>query len=827
MEKLLYKFIDEGKQEHEEISAFIREFKTTNELLFKEKNKSLSELRFEVYGLYSKEEVTETMEEYMSKTRANYGSGIARPKIDDKDHFELKGQFLKELCDNTFSGLDHEDANEHIEKVLEIFDLFHIHNITQDQVILRVFPMSLTGATSRWLRNKPSSSIKTLEDLKVKFLSKYCPPARTAKKIEEINNFQQEPDETQCRLDYATHLCEETNLVLNWEKCHFMVKEGIILGHKISRAGIEVDRAKINNVPFELMYDASDFAIGSILGQRIDGKFKLIYYASKTLNNAQEHYTTTEKELLAVVFSFDKFRPYLILSKTIVYTNHSALKYLFSKQDAKPRLIRGVLLLQGFDIKIKDKKGVENLVADHLSRLENPYFRVFIEEEIIDEFPDKHLMMLKAKPNDDEPWLCPDKIMRRCVVGSEILEILALYHSGPTGGHHSASVTKRKVYESGFFWPSIFKDARDYVMRCDACQRSGNISSRSEMPQTIFWSVGYKPKDWSEKLNDALWAFRTVYKTLTGCTPCNMDLVAAPKNRFMDLNELMELRDGAYKNTRIYKEKTKKWHDSKLRGDKDFKVGDKVLLFNSRLRMHPGKLKSKWLKKYYDGHINTEDKEVIEFNEGLRPSSSTSGVSKTNFESYVNANDAVMQNMQNQMTNITDLLTKMVNSNQASTSSSGSLPSNTVANPKVGDTKKFSYNAIESVNKVDFIDITCEEYSQEVLGFSEVLANGNSIPSFEPIVDTTSPTLTPFEGSDFILEEIEAELSDTSYKSGIDDAECDLEKDILLLEAILNSEPLPPLPNHANYFPEVRKELKVCEAKTDETSIDEPPERSQ
>ncbi|GJR84062.1 reverse transcriptase domain-containing protein [Tanacetum coccineum] len=143
---------------------------------------------------------------------------------------------------------------------------------------------------------------------------------------------------------------------------------------------------------------------------------------------------------------------------------------------------------------------------------------------------------------------------------------------------------------------------------------------------------------------------------------------------------------------------------------------------------------------------------------------------------------------------------------------------------KVGDTKKFSYNAMESVNKVDFIDIACEEYSQEVLGFSKVLANGNSTPDFEPIVDTTSPTLTPFEGSDFILEEIEAELSDTSYKSGIDDAECDLEKDILLLEAILNSEPLSPLPNHANYFPEVRKELKICEAKTDETSIDEPPE---
>ncbi|GJU83431.1 reverse transcriptase [Tanacetum coccineum] len=125
------------------------------------------------------------------------------------------------------------------------------------------------------------------------------------------------------------------------------------------------------SMPFKLMCDASDFALGAVLGQRIDEKFKPIYYASKTLNDAQAHYTTTEKELLAVVFSFDKFRPYLILSKTIVYTDHSALKYLFSKQDAKLRIIRWVLLLQGFNIERKDKKGAENLAADHLSRLEN------------------------------------------------------------------------------------------------------------------------------------------------------------------------------------------------------------------------------------------------------------------------------------------------------------------------------------------------------------------------------------------------------------------------------------------------------------------------
>ncbi|GJS34399.1 reverse transcriptase domain-containing protein [Tanacetum coccineum] len=316
-------------------------------------------------------------------------------------------------------------------------------------------------------------------------------------------------------LDRMLARCEETNLVLNWEKCHFMVIEWIVLGHKILGARIEVDRAKIDVIAklsyltnvkgvrsflghagfyrrfikdFSMMskpmtkllmkdteYDFSDdckranFAVGAVLG--IDGKFKPIYYASKTLNNAQEHYTTTEKELLVDVFSFDKFRPYLVLLKIVVYIDHSALKYLFSKQDAKPRLIRWVLLLQGFDIEIKDKRGAENLAVDHLSRLENLDLGTFTEEEIDNEFPDEHLM------------LCPNNIMRRCVAGNAIFEILSHCHSGPTRGHHSASVTRRKVYESGFFWPSIFKDVKDYVMRCDACQRSGNISSRSEMPQ--------------------------------------------------------------------------------------------------------------------------------------------------------------------------------------------------------------------------------------------------------------------------------------------------------------------------------------------------------
>ncbi|GJW34687.1 hypothetical protein Tco_0057607 [Tanacetum coccineum] len=100
--------------------------------------------------------MAETMEQYMSKTRTDYGSGVARPKIEEEDSFELKGQFLKELRENTFSGSDNENVNEHIEKVLEIVDLFHVPNITEDQLMLRVFPISLTGAASHWLRNEPN-----------------------------------------------------------------------------------------------------------------------------------------------------------------------------------------------------------------------------------------------------------------------------------------------------------------------------------------------------------------------------------------------------------------------------------------------------------------------------------------------------------------------------------------------------------------------------------------------------------------------------------------------------------------------------------------------
>src|SRR3954468_17557057 len=125
------------------------------------------------------------------------------------------------------------------------------------------------------------------------------------------------------------------------------------------------------NLPFEIMCDASDFAVGAVLGQRVDKKLNVIHYASKTLDSAQKNYATTEKELLAVVFACDKFRQYIVDSKVIIHIDHAAIKYLMQKKDAKPRLIRWVLLLQKFDLQIVDRKGEDNPVADNLSRMED------------------------------------------------------------------------------------------------------------------------------------------------------------------------------------------------------------------------------------------------------------------------------------------------------------------------------------------------------------------------------------------------------------------------------------------------------------------------
>nr|GEV97062.1 transposon Ty3-I Gag-Pol polyprotein [Tanacetum cinerariifolium] len=222
------------------------------------------------------------------------------------------------------------------------------------------------------------------------------------------------------RLDKMLQRCEDTNLSLNWEKSHFMVKKGIVLGHKISKNRIEVEKAKIDVIA-KLPHPTT--VKGAVLGQRHKKHFKPIHYASKTMNDAETNYTTTEKEMLAVVYAFEKFRSYLITNKSIVHTDHSALKYLFAKKDAKARLLRWVLLLQEFDFKddkarllrwvlllqefdfqVLDIKGAENLAADHLSRLENPYENVLDPKEINETFPLGTLSMVTFRGDSSASW---------------------------------------------------------------------------------------------------------------------------------------------------------------------------------------------------------------------------------------------------------------------------------------------------------------------------------------------------------------------------------------------------------------------------------------
>nr|GEZ21296.1 reverse transcriptase domain-containing protein [Tanacetum cinerariifolium] len=275
--------------------------------------------------------------------------------------------------------------------------------------------------------------------------------------------------------------------------------------------------------PFELMCDASDFAVGAVLGQRIEKHIRPIHYTSKTMTQAESNYMTTEKEMLAVVYAFEKFRSYLIMNKSIVYTDHSALKYLFSKKDAKARLLCWILLLQEFDFKVIDTKGAENYVADHLSRLENPYENVFDPKEINETFPLETLnkvahhdqsnqwfadfanyhagkFIIKGMTTQqkqkvfkdvrhyfwDDPYLfktCVNQMIRRCVAGPEALDILKACYSGPIGGHYGANYTAKKVFDLGFYWPTIYKDAFELVKHCDSCQRQGKISQKDEMPQ--------------------------------------------------------------------------------------------------------------------------------------------------------------------------------------------------------------------------------------------------------------------------------------------------------------------------------------------------------
>ncbi|GJX63367.1 reverse transcriptase domain-containing protein [Tanacetum coccineum] len=268
-----------------------------------------------------------------------------------------------------------------------------------------------------------------------------------------------------------THLLEKNTPFIFSNEC---IQAFETLNKKLTEAPILI--APDWDLPFELMCEARDFAIGAVLGQHHEKHFTPIHYASKTTNEVKSHYTTTENEMLAVVHAFEKFWSYLILNKSIVYTDHSALKYLFAKKDSKARLLRWVLLLQEFKFKVINTKGAGNLAADHLSRLENPYENVLDPKEINEMFPLETLNMVTFCGDSSTPWfadyanyhggnfivkgmssqqknkffkdvkhyfwydpylfkICADQVIWRCVSGQEAVDILTSCHSRPTGAH--------------------------------------------------------------------------------------------------------------------------------------------------------------------------------------------------------------------------------------------------------------------------------------------------------------------------------------------------------------------------------------------------------
>nr|GEZ23763.1 reverse transcriptase domain-containing protein [Tanacetum cinerariifolium] len=382
------------------------------------------------------------------------------------------------------------------------------------------------------------------------------------------------------------------------------------------------------------MCDASDYAIGAVLGQRVEEHFWPIYYAIKTMNQAETNYTTTEKEMLTVVYAFEKFRSYLKMNKSIVYTDHSALKYLFAKKDAKARLLRWILLLQEFDFKVIDTKGAKNYAAGHLSRLENPYENVFDPNGPTGGHYGANYTVQKSI--DFMGPFPSSKGNKYILVAVDYLSKWVVAKALPTNDARVVVKFLKSLFSQFGTPKAIISDrgthfCNDQFARIMSKYGVTHRLSTAYHPQTsgqvevtnrgfkriLERTVGENRALSSDKLEDALWPFRTAFKTSVGCTPyrlvygkachlplelehkalwalkhVNFNLKTAGDHRKLQLNELSELRDQAYENSLIYKERTKKLHDEKIKNC-IFNVGDQVLLFNSRHKIFSGKLKSK------------------------------------------------------------------------------------------------------------------------------------------------------------------------------------------------------------------------------------------
>nr|GEU68082.1 DNA-directed DNA polymerase [Tanacetum cinerariifolium] len=452
------------------------------------------------------------------------------------------------------------------------------------------------------------------------------------------------------RLDKMLQRYEDTNLCLNWEKSHFMVKEGIVLIHKISKNGIEVDKDKVDVIA-KLPHPTNVKGIRSFLGHA--GFYRQFIQDFSKISRPMTHLLEkntpfifsedcikafqmlkkklTEAPILivpnwdlpfkricdasdfAIVYAFEKFRSYLIMNKSIVHTDHSALKYLFAKKDAKARLLRWVLH-QEFDFKVLDTKGAENLAADHLSRLENPYENVLDPKEINETFPLETLSMVSFHGDSSALWFADfanHAGNKYILVAVDYLSKWVEAKALPTNEARVVCKFLKSLF-TRFGSPRAIISDRAYHP-----QTSGQVEvSNRGLKRILERTIGENLASWSDKLDDALWAFRTAYKTPIGCTPyklvyekachlsielkhkaywalkqVNFDLTIAGDHRKVQLNELNELRDHAYENSLIYKEKMKRIHDSKIK-NRVFNVGDRVLLFNSRLKIFSSKLKT-------------------------------------------------------------------------------------------------------------------------------------------------------------------------------------------------------------------------------------------
>nr|GEV08269.1 hypothetical protein [Tanacetum cinerariifolium] len=415
-------------------------------------------------------------------------------------------------------------------------------------------------------------------------------------------------------------------------------REGIVLGHKISKSRIEVLKAKVDVIS-KLPHPTTIKGVRSFLGHAsfyrrfIQDFLKIARPMTHLLEKETpfvfskecvDAFNTLNKklteapilvvpdwnlpfELMCDASDFAIGAPYLVLSKSIVYTDHSALKYSLNKQDAKPRLLRWVLLLQEFDIIILDKKESENLAADHLSRLENPHKDVLENKDINENILLENLGSLSC---DNTSWFAD----------------IANFHARNFIKKGLTSQQKKKFFKDLLISSKLaMRDLLGAIMVPISQRRRGKEKSLIEMKclKTLSKFVRYsmyggKPCLMVYKLDDALWAFRIAFKTPIGCTPyklvygksCHLpielehraywalkhvsfDLKTAGDHRKLQLNELNELRDQAYENYVIYKERINKLHDSKIK-NRIFNVGDQVLLFNSCLKIFSGKLKTRW-----------------------------------------------------------------------------------------------------------------------------------------------------------------------------------------------------------------------------------------